>query len=313
MRTLKQNIAVQSVGMNGKVISIFSGCGGSSLGYKWAGFKELLAIDNNKNSVETFKLNFPEIPVWCKDIKEITGEEILDFCKIKKGEIDILDGSPPCQGFSMAGKGDVNDKRNDLFDEFIRLIKEIEPKVFLIENVSGQIKGKMKGKFKEIVKKLKELDYNIKIKLMNTKYYGVPQSRERIIYLGIRNDLNKEPLFPEPSMKLISVKEALKNVNNKTFHNVKLREKQIEDRVLWGAPSSTLIKQVNSIRSSCVVHPKENRHLTIEEAKRLCSFPDNFILTGSFSEQWARLGNAVMPKFMEAIAIKIKETLYGKI
>lgn len=302
--------------MNGKpkVISIFSGCGGSSLGYKLAEFEELLAIDFDKNSVETFKLNFPEIPVWQKDIKEVSGKEILDFCKLKIGELDVLDGSPPCQGFSMAGSKKVVDKRNDLFLEFSRLIKELQPKVFLMENVAGQIKGNMKGRFNEILRELKSLNYNVKVKLMNAKYYQVPQSRERLIYIGVRNDLGIEPSFPIPSVNLISVKKAFENVENKTFYKGKVSKRQIEDRVSFDCPSPVMVKVANSIRSSCVVHPKEDRHLTIEEAKRLCSFPDNFILTGSFSEKWSRLGNAVMPNMMKSIALNIKENiLNGKI
>ena len=106
------------------VISTFAGCGGSSLGYKMAGFKELLAIDFDKNSVDTFKLNFPNVEIWQKDIKEVSSKDILDFCKLKVGELDILDGSPPCQGFSMAGKRKITDLRNDLFLEFTRLIDE---------------------------------------------------------------------------------------------------------------------------------------------------------------------------------------------
>ena len=86
--------------MNGKptVISTFAGCGGSSLGYQWAGFNELLAIEWEKNAVETFKLNFPNIPIWQKDITKVKGKDILKFLKLKKGELDVLDGSPPCQG-----------------------------------------------------------------------------------------------------------------------------------------------------------------------------------------------------------------------
>ena len=161
--------------MNGKptIISLFSGCGGSSLGYKLAGFKELLAVDFDKNSVETFKLNFPNIPIWQKDIKEITGKEILNYCKLKIGELDVLDSSPPCQGFSQAGNGKITDSRNDLFLEFSRLVKELKPKIFLMENVSGQIKGNMKGRFNEILKELNSLGYKVKVKLMNTKYYQV--------------------------------------------------------------------------------------------------------------------------------------------
>jgi len=107
------------------VISTFAGCGGSSLGYKWAGYKELLAIEWEDNAVQTFKLNFPEIPVWQRDICSVTGKEILDFCNIKRGELDLFDGSPPCQGFSTAGKRQVKDSRNDLFKEYVRLVNDL--------------------------------------------------------------------------------------------------------------------------------------------------------------------------------------------
>jgi len=297
--------------MNGKFISIFSGCGGSSLGYKMAGFEELLAIDNNANSVETFKLNFPNTPVWKRDIGSVTSEEILSFCNLKVGELDVLDGSPPCQGFSLAGKMQVGDSRNDLFKEFVRLIQELQPKAFLMENVPGQIKGKMKGRFNEILRSLKQTNYQVRVKLMNTKYYQVPQSRERIIYLGVRNDLEKMPRFPTPSTNLITVRETLRGVGNKTFHKGTVSNRQLEDRLSWERPAPVLVKVANSIRSGCVVHPEEDRHLTIEEAKRLCSFPDDFLLTGSFSSQWARLGNAVMPNFMKAIALEVGEVLHG--
>ena len=149
------------------VISLFCGCGGSSLGYKWAGYNELLAVDFEKNAVETFKLNFPEVPIWQKSVTDITGKEILDFCNIKKGELNVLDGSPPCQGFSTAGKRQVNDSRNDLFKDYVRLVNDLQPKVFIMENVSGMVKGKMKGCFIEIMKSLKSLNYQVKCKLLN--------------------------------------------------------------------------------------------------------------------------------------------------
>jgi len=168
--------------MKPTVISIFAGCGGSSLGYKMAGYKELLAIEWDDNAVETFKLNF-DCPIWKRDIREVTGKEILDFCNIKPTELDILDGSPPCQGFSTAGKRQVTDERNDLFKEFVRLINELQPKVFVMENVSGMVKGKMRGWFKEIMFALKATDYNVKCKLMNAVNYEVPQSRQRLIWI----------------------------------------------------------------------------------------------------------------------------------
>ena len=196
--------------MNGSptVISIFAGCGGSSLGYKWAGFNELLAIDFDRNSVETFRLNFPKVPIWQRDIKNVSVQEILDFCKIKKEELDVLDGSPPCQGFSTAGKRVVTDERNDLFLEFIRIVKGLQPKVFLMENVPGMARGRMRGRFKETMLSLKSFNYRVRCKIMNAKYYGVPQSRQRLIWIGIRNDLGIEPSFPTPNKKYLTVREA---------------------------------------------------------------------------------------------------------
>lgn len=173
---------------NPTLISTFAGTGGSSLGYKWANYKKLLAIEWDKHAVECFKLNFPEVSIWQKDITKVTSQEILDFCKLQIGELDIFDGSPPCQGFSTAGKRQVTDTRNNLFKHYFRLIKEIQPKVFLMENVSGMIKGTMKGKFKEILTVLKSDNYEVKCKLMNSMYYNVPQSRQRLIFIGVRKD-----------------------------------------------------------------------------------------------------------------------------
>jgi len=312
------------------IISTFAGCGGSSLGYQWAGFKELLAIDFDKNAVETFKLNFPEVPIWQKDICTVTGREILDFCNIKKGEFDILDGSPPCQGFSTAGKRKVTDSRNDLFKEFVRLVNDLQPKVFVMENVSGMVKGKMKGKFIEIIQTLKSLNYEVKAKLMNAMWYEVPQSRKRIIFIGVRKDLNKIPSYPEPLKKIITVREALKNcqiseikyfTNNKELYLIPLI-KQGENMSKrhpkgWGfnlhrcnanKPCCTITKTMRTSQTG-ILHYFEDRFLTISELKRLSSFPDDFQFIGKFEDQWARIGNAVMPKFMYHIAKHIKENI----
>ena len=318
------------------VISTFAGCGGSSLGYKKAGYKELLAIDFNKNAVETFKLNFPEVPVWERDITKVSADEILKFCKIKKGELDILDGSPPCQGFSTAGKRNVNDSRNILFEQFVRLINDLQPKVFIMENVSGMVKGKMKGMFIEIINQLKSLNYNVKCKLLNAKFYEVPQSRERLFFIGVRKDLNIEPSFPIPSQKIMTVKEAIKNIK---LSEIKLPKGEIEinynnievgsdlasyyeskglkrkyfnvKKINLNKPLNTIIKLFSDGMSG-LLHPEEKRFLTINELKRCSSFPDVFIFTGSFQEQWARIGNAVMPNQMYYIAKHIKETVFNK-
>lgn len=334
--------------MNGNptVISTFAGCGGSSLGYKLAGFKELLAIDFDDNSVKTFKLNFPEVPIWQKDITQIKAKEILDFCNIKPGELDVLDGSPPCQGYSQMGNRKLLDPRNRLFESFIYLIHELQPKVFVMENVSGQIQGIMKGIFKEILSKLKAENYIVKVKLMNAKYYNVPQSRQRLIYIGVRRDLKKEPSFPIPIMNLIKIRQLLP---------IKLTEEDlaIEKKINWDSipikyfklitPGHTLsYKFPNKFYSwrlldknkVCVTINKsvsgnmacplfieiegQLRPLPINLAKKCGSFPEDFNFNIfdnpllNYKNTINRIGNAVMPNMMKAIALNIKENILYK-
>lgn len=314
------------------VISLFAGCGGSSLGYQLAGYKEFLAIDYEKHAVETFKQNFKDIPIWQRDIKEVSGQEILDFCNIKKGELDLLDGSPPCQGFSTSGKRHVDDTRNDLVNEYIRLIDELRPKVFVMENVSGMIKGKMKGHFKNYMRAMKKLPYKVKAKLMNAKYYNVPQSRERIIFIGIRNELEKEPIYPIPNKQMITVRQAIKDIEPKILDNHSKSAQKIWNKIKIGSngfylngkqthynymkvnpnrPAPTMLKSIKYCGAG-YYHWKENRSLSIEEMKALCSFPQSFKLSGKFAEQWARIGNSVPPKMMEAIALSIKISIFSK-
>jgi DNA (cytosine-5)-methyltransferase 1 len=171
------------------VISLFAGCGGSSLGYSMAGYRELLAVEWDDHAVETFKLNFPDVPIWHGDIAELSVEECLRIAKLNPGELDVLDGSPPCQGFSTAGKRRMNDGRNQLFKEYVRLLRGLKPKVLVMENVSGMVKGKMRLIFVEILRELKSSGYHVSARLMNAMYYGVPQSRQRMIFIGVREDL----------------------------------------------------------------------------------------------------------------------------
>jgi DNA (cytosine-5)-methyltransferase 1 len=315
------------------VISTFAGGGGSSLGYHWAGFNELLAIDFDTNSCETLKANFPDLTIWQRDIKTVDAKEILKECKIKIGQLDILDGSPPCQGFSTAGKRNLNDTRNDLFKDFMRLIEGLQPKVFVMENVSGMIKGGYKGKFNEILKTLKDTGYNVKCKLMNAMWYEVPQSRERVFFIGIRNDLNIEPSFPEPLKTFITFKEATKGIVNYTDRELPEVIKQIGklQPELWStkpniykkikgnlAGSFSLKWAVNNkpigtigkaeISVCGIVHPNRERYLNIDELKVCSSFPIDYILTDRKNAH-ERLGNAVMPKMMYHIAKHIKESI----
>lgn len=317
------------------VISTFAGCGGSSLGYKWAGFRELLAVDFNPDAVKVFRDNFPDVPVLHADITQVSVKQILEKTGLKAGELDVLDGSPPCQGFSHAGRRQVRDKRNDLFREYVRLIRGLRPKVFVMENVAGMASGRMKGRFIEVIKTLKSLGYRVRCRKMNTKYYGVPQSRERLIFIGVRKDLGLEPAFPEPERSIATVRtafaglppqvedrpmpdwlrEAAKQIkagmNFKHVASIFLKAKGSPGgciatrRQAWSRPASTL---VSSEFGSGLLHPEEDRFLTLAELKRLSTFPDDFKFTDR-RLGCERIGNAVMPRFMYHIAKTVRERI----
>jgi DNA (cytosine-5)-methyltransferase 1 len=322
------------------VISTFAGCGGSSLGYKWAGFKELLATDFDDDSIKVFKANFPGVPTLQADIRQVTAAEILALVGLKPGELDVLDGSPPCQGFSHAGRRKVRDERNDLFKEYVRLVREIRPKVFVMENVAGMVSGRMKGRFLEILANLKGLDYRVRCRLMDSRYYDVPQARKRVIFIGVRGDLGLDPVFPKPGTKIISVRKAFEGLPPQvedrpmpewfreispqvrpgmTFKHVAtifLKAKRsaagciATRRLEWGKPSPTVVK--SEFGHAGLIHPGEDRYLTLAELKRLSTFPDDFIFT-SRRLGIERIGNAVMPRFMFHVARAVREGILDRI
>lgn len=314
------------------VVSLFAGCGGSSLGYRMAGYEELLAIDFDDNAELAFKANFPEVPFWNRDITQVRGQDILYAIGLKKGELFCLDGSPPCQGFSTAGKRQISDPRNDLFEHFARLIEELEPTAFVMENVSGMIKGDMKGKFNEILHRLEATGYTVRAKLLNAANYGVPQSRQRIFFIGYHKKTRQTPTFPKPKGKPTTVNEAIKDIDN-TGEEIKTPKKGAAElaahtkegekgskhhpkghgfnltRANGNKPSPTITKTFSEQMLAGILHPKENRYLTIKELKKLASFPENFQLPGTFQQQWARIGNAVMPNQMKAVSENILKDL----
>jgi DNA (cytosine-5)-methyltransferase 1 len=311
------------------VISTFAGCGGSSLGYKLAGFKELLAVEWDDNAVETFKLNFPGIPVYHGDIAKLSSCECLKLAGIKKNELDVLDGSPPCQGFSTAGKRNFNDPRNSLFKEYARLLKELQPKVFVMENVTGMIKGVMKQAYLVIIKALRDCGYNVKGQVLNAMYFNVPQSRERIILIGVRNDLEIKPSHPKPQGKPITIKAAFSGIildkndlketgltplYQKYWHSSKegksVGKLAKNKRLNWRKPSHTLQK---SEGNGGAYHPTECRSLTIKEFKLIQSFPDYFHFVGNRHDAIERIGNSVPPNLMKVIAEHIKINILDKI
>ena len=326
---------VPNVDLNGSptVISTFAGCGGSSLGYQLAGFRELLAVEWDNNAVETFKLNFPDVPVFHGDIKKLSGERCMNMAGIVSGELDVLDGSPPCQGFSTAGKRKFDDPRNSLFNEYARLLEELQPRVFVMENVTGLVKGCMKQAYLMIVKTLRECGYEVRGEVLNAMYFNVPQSRQRVIVIGVRNDLGTMPSHPRPETRPITVREAFDGCPHTCSDGLFLgRRLEIAKGILpwhddsdvvkgqsfnlkrlaWDKPSRTILKSIGVPSSSYgggLIHPSIHRHITIDELKRLASFPDSFQFIGKYRQQWERIGNSVPPNLMKAISEHIKTNI----
>ena len=307
------------------VISTFAGCGGSSLGYSMAGYRELLAVEWDNNAVATFRLNFPDVPVYHGDIAKLGVEQCLEMAGIHSGELDILDGSPPCQGFSTAGKRVLDDPRNSLFREYVRLLRGLRPRCFVMENVSGMVKGKMKLVFAEIMRELKASGYRVSARLMNAMYFNVPQSRQRMIFVGVREDLGIEPSHPKAESATITARQSIEGVRNTTFNRPLATVATLIWNTVQPGQNGTHYRP-NYYMNSLKVHPDhpmptipkiipgggghmhwtERRSLTIEEIKRGSSFPDAMRFIGAFDEQWQRIGNSVPPLFMRAIAEYIR-------
>lgn len=171
--------------MNFKILDIFSGAGGFSLGFeKYKKFKTVIACDFNKAALNTLEKNFPETKVICGDLTEsIIKKKIIK--ESKKLGVNMIIGGPPCQGFSLQGKKlGLKDPRNFLFLEFVELVKEINPEIFVLENVKNMINAE-KGYFiNEIVKEFENLGYNVNYNILNSKNFGVPQTRERSFVVG---------------------------------------------------------------------------------------------------------------------------------
>lgn len=324
------------------VISLFSGCGGSSLGYQMANGKIVLAVEWNENAVNTYKLNFPGTPVYHGDIHDLSVDEILSQTGLSVGELDILDGSPPCQGFSTAGKRKFCDPRNELYNEYIRILRGLKPKVFVMENVPGMVKGKMKLIFADIMRKLKQSGYQVKARLMNAMYYGVPQSRRRVIFLGVRDDLGIIPSYPVPQTKPIPLYKAIGDLNNiqnpeidhiwvdespsgrntKGWHLAKdAKQGEIyrfyRRRDYWYRPSPTLTTGGGSLNIPTMIgnsacHPFYTRAYSVLEYKRICSFPDDFKFAGVWYDAYVRMGNSVPPLLMKAIAEHIRDKILSE-
>lgn len=311
--------SIRAMPWNGfNAISTFSGGGGSSTGYRMAGFRVLWASEFIDAARDTYRANMsPHTTLDGRDIRQVKGSDILDAIKMQPGELDLFDGSPPCASFSTAGKresgwgkvkkySDKEQRTDDLFFEFVRLIREVKPKTFVAENVSGLVKGTAKGYFLEILKALKESGYRVTCKVLDAKWLGVPQSRQRTIFIGVRDDLQVEPSHPKPLPYQYSVRDAAPSIEKhfEIQHGARPKTYQTVD----DAGPAIVASRVAQLKSS-----QGRRKITTAELKRICGFPDDYILTGTYAQQWERCGRAVPPVMMMHIAAAVRDNILAKL
>jgi len=386
---------------NGLVaVSTFSGCGGSCLGLRWAGWRVAWANEFLPNAAASYRANFPDTPLDGRDIRSVSANDILAATGIGEGGIDLLEGSPPCSDFSMAGRrekgwgkerahGDGSFGRSDdLFMEWLRLADELRPRALWAENVVGLTRGVARGLFNDVMRRVRSLGYRAKAAILDASRFGVPQERRRVFVVGVREDLGADPAFPDPCPWRYSVRDALPwigraeifargddsfrggmrtldgcaptvcasspdgmelravlddgygpavDITNRPCPTVRASrssmlkvepEAALRGRIAneWGglrpgethpeiytlrkadpdAPSPTIAASWGTSGSMAqTVHPFERRRFSIAELRRICGFPDDFALAGSFAQQWARLGNSVAPPVARALGARL--------
>ncbi len=293
-----------------KVISLFSGCGGLDLGFERAGFEISVANEYDPTIWPTFEANHPKTTLIKGDIRKIKESDFPN-------EIDGIIGGPPCQSWSEAGalRG-IEDARGQLFYDYIRILKEKQPKFFLAENVSGMLANRHSEAVENIVNMFRECGYNVTITLVNAKDYGVAQERKRVFYIGFREDLNVDFKFPEGSTmddnKKITLRDIIWDLQDTAIPAAKSNhhnEEAINNNEYYTGAYSPIFMSRNRVKSwdeqaftvqasgrQCQLHPqapkmikhgkndcrfvegKEHlyRRMTIREIARVQGFPDTF-------------------------------------
>lgn len=395
-----------AAGTNGYVAaSTFSGCGGSCLGLKLAGFDVRFASEFVAEARRTYEANHPGVHVDSRDIRELSAADLLDVVGVGVGELDLLEGSPPCASFSIAGKrqrgwgqdssySDTHQRTDDLFWEFARLVEQTQPRVFIAENVPGLASGVARGYFKEIHARLSDCGYVVQARLLDASRLGVPQARRRLFFQGVRVDLAATPRWPTPSPDAYTLRDAIGltriiarrmrdsngpvahvsaveyqsddlpartvmayGVGAAASHQIAVYDRQPHDGLptprvdddgfiydpetdtridLYGVaiyrdwlalkngrttrylssvmapgdrPSPVVTASAGGRGTAGVIFADEPRKFTLAELRRICSFPDDFVLTGTYQQRWERLGRAVPPLMMAAVGRALVDLL----
>lgn len=331
-------------------IDLFAGCGGLSKGFMDAGFDIIVGVDNDQAALNTFALNHNGAKALNADLsKQETFDEIREIAGNRN--IDVIIAGPPCQGFSLTGPRDFDDPRNKLYLAVLEMVKQYQPKGFVIENVPGMAtmySGQVK---EEVLRRFRKMGYNVECKILCAADYGVPQMRKRLIFMGVRDDVGV-PCFPEPELTsetYVTCKDAIGDLPSREaelgmekdqyvcapqseyqmkmrgncsilYNHVATAHKQFVKDTIAQVPEGGNWKDLpegvgesrkfheawtryDGSKPSRTIdtghrnhfHYKYNRVPTIRENARLQSFPDDFIFTGTRTQQNRQVGNAVPP------------------
>ncbi|MEA3494267.1 MAG: DNA (cytosine-5-)-methyltransferase [Candidatus Margulisiibacteriota bacterium] len=304
---------------NYSVIDLFSGAGGTALGFENAGLNHVFLNEINKDAISSLRLNKPRWKVNGGDISEIS---------FKGMKADIVEGGFPCQAFSYAGnKLGFEDARGTLFFQFVRCIKEVRPKIAVGENVRGLLRHDNGRTLKSMVSILNDIGYKVVYRVLRSQYLDVPQKRERLIMFALRRDLDPIFVFPKEKDYIVTLGEALKNCPGSPSQKYPVGKKKILSlvppggywkdlpkklqkkymgasfymgggktgmarRLSWDEPSLTLTcSPAQKQTERC--HPEETRPLSVREYARIQTFPDSWEFVGSTASQYKQIGNAV--------------------
>ena len=312
-----------------RVVSLFSGCGGLDLGiegdftylgtyYHKNPFKIIWANDINKKATETQKINFKNINVVCGDITEILADSDNQLALFPEHSAlpesaDVVLGGFPCQDFSLAGKRQgLTVQRGNLYLSMAKVIEKLKPKVFLAENVKGLISWENGLAINTIIKDFSDIGYNVEYRLFNAADYGVPQTRERVIIIGIRKDISKKIQWPLPTHSSengtlkpwVTIKEAIGDLEDDEKHQSLPNYGYSKAKLCKGKQGNTITKAdkpAPTMRAehhgNIEYHYSLPRRLSAREAARIQSFPDSFVFYKSVSDAYRQIGNAVAPVF----------------
>ncbi|WP_341515937.1 DNA cytosine methyltransferase [Mesomycoplasma ovipneumoniae] len=327
-------------------IELFAGAGGLALGLEQAGFKHIGLVEYDKHAASTLKANRPKWNVICEDIEIVAKKDLEKEFNIKKGELDLLSGGAPCQSFSYAGKRlGLDDVRGTMFYHYAIFLNKLQPKMLLFENVKGLLSHDKGRTFKTIINIFEQEGYKIFYEVLNAWDYGVAQKRERLIVVGIRNDLvnDKKFLYPlkykyKPVLAdiLQDVPSSLGAKYSKTKEHIfslvppggywrDIPEDIAKDymKSCWymGGGRTGILRRLSLDEPSLTVlttpqmkqtdrcHPTETRPFTVRENARIQSFPDEWIFTGPMGSQYKQVGNAVPCNLAKEVGLKILEKL----